>query len=199
LDEIADWDSILTQQTLLLASGSPRRAQILESMGLSFEVQTFDVDETPDPTWPAAQVPENLARRKLEVAARAFPEHMILAADTLILARGNVIGKPTDRKDARLILESFRGNNHSVLTGVAVRTPMGQIKSATAETKVYFREFQDRELESYLDTLEWQDKAGAYGIQGYGARLIQEIHGCFYNVMGLPIDLTFRLLQENAL
>lgn len=179
--------------SFVLASGSPRRKAMLEAEGYRFRVVEPDVDESPPPGVDPARVAILLAERK----ARAVPPsaERVLAADTLIDLDGDVLGKPADAEDARRILARLAGREHSVHTGVAVRSPEGGIRSGVETTRVAFRPIAPSELDAYVATGEPMGKAGAYAIQGKARAFIARIDGPEDNVIGLPMALVRRLLD----
>jgi septum formation protein len=182
---------------LILASSSPRRAQILTNAGLSFSVLSSAVDETPHPGEDATSLVLRLANAKAELAAaRAVGPAIVLAADTEVVLDGKFLGKPSSKEDARRMLQQLSGRTHSVLTGIAlIRLPDHQHCQFTESTLVEFRPITEDELSSYLNTNEPYDKAGAYAIQGLAGRFIPHIEGCYFNVVGLPLSRVLSELQ----
>jgi len=180
---------------LILASSSPRRAEILANAGLPFSVLSSAVDESPYPGETPAALVQRLANAKADlVTARAIGPAIILAADTVVVLDDKILGKPSSVEDARHMLQQLSGRTHSVLTGVAlVRLPDGERRQFIESTLVHFRPVTDEELSSYLATEEPYDKAGAYAIQGQAGRYIPRIEGCYFNVVGLPLS---RVLTE---
>ena len=180
---------------LILASSSPRRAEILANAGLPFSVLSSAVDESPNPGETPAALVQRLANAKADlVTARAIGPAIILAADTVVVLDDKILGKPSSVEDARHMLQQLSGRTHSVLTGVAlVRLPDGERRQFIESTLVHFRPVTDEELSSYLATEEPYDKAGAYAIQGQAGRYIPRIEGCYFNVVGLPLS---RVLTE---
>jgi septum formation protein len=180
---------------LILASSSSRRAEILANAGLPFSVLSSAVDESPLPAEKPDALVLRLANAKAELAAaRAVGPAIILAADTVVLINGSILGKPRSAEEARQMLEQLSGRTHSVLTGVAlVRLPDNERRQFTESTLVHFRPIAEEELANYLDTEEPYDKAGAYAIQGLASRFIPRIEGCYFNVVGLPLS---RALSE---
>ena len=174
---------------LALASGSPQRKAILEQLGVEFRVEVPDVEElvTGDPR---ELVRENALRK-----ARAVPGDCVLGADTAVVAGGRVLGKPADRGEAGAFLEALTGSTHEVMTGIAV-VEAGLERSDVAVTRVRFRAVEPAEIEWYLDTGEWRDRAGAYAIQGKGAALVESIEGDYFNVVGLPVPALLRLMPN---
>ena len=180
---------------LILASSSPRRAEILANAGLPFSVLSSAVDESPYPGEAPAALVQRLANAKADlVTARAVGPAIILAADTVVVLDDKILGKPSSTEDARHMLQQLSGRTHTVLTGVAlVRLPDGERRQFIESTLVHFRPITDEELSSYLATGEPYDKAGAYAIQGQAGRYIPRIEGCYFNVVGLPLS---RVLTE---
>lgn len=180
---------------VILASGSPRRREILTQIGVPFTVCTADVDETvvgsnPE-TWP-----QQLAERKALAVSVLHPAEYVLGFDTLVIFDGNALGKPKDEADALNMLEKLNGKAHFVISGVALAHAGKILKSNFDRTEVKFRNVKKQVLEEYVNSREPMDKAGAYGIQGLGARLVQSIAGCYYNVVGLPVAKTLEILEN---
>jgi len=180
-----------TELTLVLASGSPRRRQLLEMLGIRVLVRPSEIQEIPLPR----ETPESYSRRLARDKARAVPGELVLGADTIVVVDGQVLEKPVDRADAVRMLERLQGRRHEVITSICL-VANGQEHQATDTTAVYFRPAARSWLASYVETGEPMDKAGAYGIQGYGATLIERVEGDFFGVMGLPIRLVLELLER---
>jgi septum formation protein len=174
---------------LILASASPRRADILRDAGYHFSVLSSAIDETPYPEESPEDLVLRLAQSKADLAAaRAVGPAILIAADTEVVLDGQVFGKPHSSEDARRMLEKLSGRTHTVLTGVAlVRLPNVERLSFVESTLVEFAPLSDKEIKRYLSTGEPRDKAGGYAIQGYAARYIPRIEGCYFNVVGLPL------------
>jgi septum formation protein len=174
---------------LILASTSPRRAEILHDAGFSFMVVSSAVDETPFPGESPADHVQRLADAKAElVATRTTGPAIVLAADTVVTLEGRIFGKPRSTDDARHMLEKLSGRTHSVLTGVTlIRLPEAERRSFVEVTLVHFSQLSPEEITRYLATEEAHDKAGAYAIQGRAGRYIPRIEGCYFNVVGLPL------------
>jgi septum formation protein len=183
---------------LILASASPRRAEILRDAGLSFTVVSSAVDETPYP----GEAPQTLAQRLADakadlVAARAVGTAIVIAADTVVVLDGQLLGKPRSTDDARRMLEQLSGRTHSVHTGVSlIRLPDAERFHFVETTLVTFSKLSADEISQYLATEEPYDKAGAYAIQGRAGRYIQRIEGCYHNVVGLPLAHLIAVLRE---
>jgi septum formation protein len=174
---------------LILASTSPRRAEILHNAGFTFSVISSAVDETPFPDESARDHVARLAAAKAElVAARAIGPAIVLAADTVVALDDRILGKPHSEENARHMLHTLSGRTHSVLTGVVlIRLPDAERVALVESTLVHFAQLSDEEISRYLATEEPHDKAGAYAIQGYAGRYIPRIEGCYFNVVGLPL------------
>ncbi len=182
---------------LVLASQSPRRRQILEMLGFDFTVQAADTDETPPLGMEAERVPEFLALKKALEISRLRPEALVLGSDTLVELDGEILGKPVDAADAVAMLSRLHGRTHRVFTGVALARGGERLGSSTGRSEVTFASWNLSDLEAYVQGGEPMDKAGAYAVQGRGAFLVEKIDGCFFNVMGLPIQKTLHLLAPS--
>jgi septum formation protein len=184
--------------TLILASASPRRRELLAARGLRFEVVPSAVDETPCPGEPPEAFAQRLAREKACDVARHRPGTCVLAADTVVIAGANLFGKPTDRDDARRMLRALSGQTHRVLTAVALVDVDGHIAETAVESEVEFRHLTAGEIEAYLDSDEPFDKAGAYAIQGVAQKFVTGVRGSYPNVIGLPVDEVLELLRHHC-
>jgi septum formation protein len=183
---------------LILASTSPRRAEILRTFGWPFETLAVDIDESRRAGEDAATYVERVARAKADAAALRVRRLTILGADTVVMIENEILGKPLDDEDARRMLRLLRDRWHQVLTGVAlVNGETGSSKVAHEVTEVRFAEMSEDEISWYVATGEPKDKAGAYAIQGRGARFIKEIRGDYFNIVGLPVRLLYRLMSES--
>lgn len=181
---------------IILASQSPRRKQLLEAAEIPFRVVVADIDETPPVGMAAADVPEHLARQKAAVIARREPQATIIAADTIVLLEGDMLGKPADADEAVRILTRLQGRPHDVVTGVCLWAP-GSVQSFSVVTTVYFRPLTPAQIAHYVSRYQPFDKAGAYAIQEWiGMVGIEKIDGDYYNVMGLPVGEVVRRLQS---
>ena len=183
---------------LILASASTRRADILRDAGLSFAVLSSAVDETPVPGESPHDLVQRLADAKADlVAARAVGPAIVIAADTIVVLDGQVLGKPRTSDDARNTLTKLSGRTHSVVTGVTlVRLPDAERRRFVETTHVHFAPLSDEELTRYLASEEPFDKAGSYAIQGRAGRYIHHIEGCYFNVVGLPLARLCHVLAE---
>ncbi|MCI8676746.1 MAG: septum formation inhibitor Maf [Lawsonibacter sp.] len=179
---------------IILASQSPRRRELLERMGIrDFEVLPARGEELADPSLPPAELVEELSRRKCAEVAALRPGGLVIGADTVVSIDGQVLGKPRDRAEAERMLRALSGRQHTVYTGVTVLYN-GTEETGSERTSVRFRPLTDGDITRYIATGEPMDKAGAYGIQGYGSVLVEGISGDYYNVMGLPVCRLGRML-----
>jgi septum formation protein len=184
-------------ERIVLASQSPRRKQLLEWAEISFDVIVKETDEAFGPELAITDVPVHIARNKaLAVQAELSHDRIVLAADTIVVLNGQVIGKPVSRDNAVEILSALSGNNHQVITGVVIRRGAEETSFADV-TEVYFHSLTRQEIEFYVDKYKPYDKAGAYAIQEWiGVVGIKSINGDFYNVMGLPVSRVVRELKK---
>lgn len=187
----------MVKQTLILASSSPRRKELLEDLQIPFEVRTSNVEETFLESLSPEEVVMDLAKRKAQAVNLNKPTEFILGADTIVYSNKAILGKPSSREEAFQMIRRLSGTSHSVYTGVAIVAD-GQCSTFFEKTDVLFWELTDEEINSYLDTGEPFDKAGAYGIQGVGRILVKEIHGDYFTVVGLPISRTVRELKAEG-
>jgi nucleoside triphosphate pyrophosphatase len=180
---------------LILASGSPRRAELLQAAHVPFQALPVDIDETPL----AGEMPDRHVRRLAEDKARAAavmrPHAVVLGADTVVVVNDRILGKPKDASEASEMLRALSGRDHDVVTGVALIRRGGTARVEVERTRVWFSPLTEVEIMQYVATTEPMDKAGAYAIQGYGSRFIERIEGSYSNVVGLPVALVYRLLQ----
>ena len=180
---------------LILASGSPRRRELLEKLNVPFEVIVSECDETLPEGIPAESAAEMLAVRKAAAVAKLHPDAVVIGADTTVILDDEILGKPADKADCKRMLNALSGRMHKVITGAALFW-QGHSLSFSDETSVQFYPLTDAEIEAYAASDEPYDKAGAYGIQGQGALLVAGIHGDYYNVMGLPIARLARQMRD---
>ncbi|MFY9174327.1 MAG: Maf family protein [Peptococcia bacterium] len=182
---------------IILASASPRRAELLQQIGIKYRVEPSCITEgQPFSPWP--EWVQRLAQQKA-LAVPAEKGDVVLGADTIVVHSGEVLGKPKDKQEAQVMLRKLSGSNHQVMTGVCVahyqeETP--QVKTAVEITQVTFRHLTEKEIINYVASGESLDKAGAYGIQGLGALLVERIQGCYFNVVGLPLVKIMQLLRS---
>ncbi len=186
----------MTPATLILASASPRRRELLKQAGYTFQVQAADIDETRHPNEDPAAFVQRLALEKARAIQAIHTNALVLGADTTVVLHGEVLNKPTDRADAERMLRALSGQTHQVHTGIAFVA--GEIARSHVETtNVFFTTIAEPDLQYYLTTGDSLDKAGAYGIQGYASRWVHRIEGDYFNVMGLPIAATVALLSQS--
>lgn len=188
----------LSKYKVILASGSPRRKQLLSEMGIKFSVVPLSVKES----YPGDLSPHQIAEYLSELKANAFPpgemteQSLVISSDTIVTLNNQVLGKPADRGGAIQILKLLSGNSHQVITGVTLKTLEKQ-KTFSVSTHVYFKELTEDEIAYYVDTFKPYDKAGAYGIQEWiGHVAIDKIDGSYFNVMGLPTHRLYMELQQ---
>jgi septum formation protein len=179
----------------VLASASPRRADVLRQLGLDPAVRSSNVDEAYLPGETPAEHVERLAREKALAIALEAPAALVIAGDTVVVDGGRVLGKPADTEAATAMLLSLSGREHAVLSGIALAGPHGVV-TATDRAVVRFRSFDRATAERYVATGEPMDKAGAYGIQGLGAALVESIEGDYYTVVGFPVQAFLGLVER---
>ena len=181
---------------LILASQSPRRRELLGLLGIPFAVKVADIDETMDPSKPPAREVARVSRLKSE-AICPEADDVVIAADTIVVCDGEILGKPKDEADAFRMLRLLSGKDHQVMTGLTVL--LGDKATVCTEiTDIHFRELSDREISAYIATGEPMDKAGSYGIQGRAALFAEKIVGDYPNVVGLPVCRLSRILADIA-
>ena len=184
---------------IILASASPRRADLLRRLGLSFDVVPSAVPEDLLP----GETPETHVRRLSREKALSVQErgsgNLIVAGDTVVVLRDRILGKPRDRGEAVSMLMSLSGQTHRVVSGLAISFPDSDVRVGVSTTEVTFRSFQESTARLYVETGEPMDKAGAYGIQGMGSALVESIHGDYHTVVGFPIPLFLQLLEAGGL
>ena len=189
---------------LILASSSPRRRELLSMLGLEFSIDVSDLDEVIEEGLAPNEVVRQLASQKATAVAKRQPpetsDTLILAADTIVVLDGRILGKPVDRNEAIEMLSRLQGNRHEVFTGVClIHLPSGRVQSEFERTEVTMAPLLRSEIEHYVDTLEPMDKAGAYGIQGFGATIIEGITGDYFTVMGLPVRRVSLMLKAQGI
>lgn len=184
---------------LILASQSPRRQELLRLITPDFMVCPADVDEELIEGAPLCDEVARLAAAKAQAVAAHHPKAVVIGSDTLVVCDGQALGKPKDERDAKRMLTCLSGRTHEVMTGLALYIPGKPVGTDTVITSVRFAPLSDAEIDEYIKTGEPMDKAGAYGIQGLGARLIAQISGDYYSVMGLPVRRLYERMRENHL
>jgi septum formation protein len=180
---------------VILASASPRRRELLTLVGIEHEVRPADIDESLLPGEAPAAHAERLARTKAHTIAAREPGAVVIAADTIVVVDGDVLGKPRGEEDARAMLQRLSGRTHTVLTAIAVARAT-RMESAVESVDVTFRALTADEIVAYIATGEPMDKAGAYGIQGYGATIVERVDGDYFSVMGLGLRRLIDLLER---
>lgn len=182
-------------QPIILASASPRRHELLRNAGIRFTVRPADIEEVPQANELPLAFAERMAREKARVVSESSSGNVVLAADTVVAVDNQILGKPQDEDDAARMLRLLAGRTHSVITGVCLFG--GDFEDVRSETTaVQFSSLSEDEIRDYVRSGEPMDKAGAYAIQGRASRWISKIEGDYYNVVGLPVDLVWRMLRE---
>jgi septum formation protein len=185
---------------IILASESPRRKLLLQQLGLEFECSPSNITEDLSVSASPPELARSIATQKAMQIASGLDEGIVIAADTVVTLAGNVMGKPTNREEACFMLSCLSGQCHQVITGVCIIDAANKIPESAFEcTDVFFRPLSSQEINNYLDYGEWGDKAGAYAIQGRGALLIDRIQGCYFNVVGLPLNRLNLMLRSKGL
>lgn len=180
--------------SIILASKSPRRQELFRLLGLDFTVQTADIDERMDLTLPPEREVARVGAEKASAISRNNQDAVIVSADTIVVIDGQILGKPKDEADAARMLRLLSGRTHEVLTGLCVRQG-SRTEQVVSRTLVTFRPLTDAEIAAYIRTGEPMDKAGSYGVQGFGSLFVSHIDGDFFTVMGLPVCELCRLLR----
>lgn len=183
---------------LILASQSPRRKEILEKCNILFQCIPADIDETLPKDISLYKAVKELSFSKASAVLKQYPDAVVIGSDTIVAFNGIPLGKPKTRDKAFEMLKRIQGNTHEVITGLAFVSNQKTFKDVSV-SKVTFASMTDEEINAYIDTGECYDKAGAYGIQGYGGRYITHIEGDFYSIMGLPLHLVYKELKNISL
>ncbi|HRE56273.1 MAG TPA: nucleoside triphosphate pyrophosphatase [Candidatus Kapabacteria bacterium] len=190
---------ISIKRQVILASQSPRRRQLLTQIGLEFSTQpsSFDEDSIQANTSPEEYVQKLAIAKAADIASRLKEKHLVIGADTTVVLNNEILNKPTNKQQAIKMLEKLSGKTHTVFTGIAlVAAPEGIKISAVQKTDVTFRTLQPDEIKLYVESGSPMDKAGAYGIQDdFGAVFVEHINGCYYNIVGLPLEMLYRKLR----
>ena len=186
----------LTMDTLILASKSPRRREILHRLGIPFIVCNIEINEAAHYRKTVRSSVMNVSRKKVEEAASGFTRGLVLGVDTVVFFNCRVLGKPENAEQARASIRMLSGNRHEVLSGITVRDAgSGLTRSGCSISSVRFVRLSNEEIEGYVQGDEWIDKAGGYAIQGHAAFFIRRIEGSYYNIMGLPVEKLYTLLR----
>jgi len=184
-------------ETIILASGSPRRKELISLLPWPFKVATKEVDETLDELLSVEENVQALALKKAEAVAKDYEEQFVVGADTMVCLEGKLLGKPHSKEEAFEMLKLLSGKSHQVLSGVAVICKSkGTQKVFCEATTVRMQPLSDEEINAYIETNEPMDKAGSYAIQGYGGKYIEGIEGDFFNVVGLPLHRLYEILKQ---
>ncbi len=182
---------------IILASASPRRKELLEKIGLKFEIDSSDVTEDLQSDIPPRELVKKLSMEKAHAVVKKYDDAIIIAADTIGVFEGKIIGKPHTTTEAKKMLNMLNGKSHLVITGYTIiDTKTNKTVSKSVATKVYFRKMTGDEIDAYIKTGEPLDKAGAYAIQGLGALIVEKIEGDYYNVIGLPLSALVVSLKD---
>ena len=182
---------------IILASQSPRRAEILRMIGVSFKIESSNIHEEINQKIKQNEIPINLSKAKAEKISRKYPDKIIIGADTIVVFNKKIFGKPKDKNESKKMLKALSGNCHEVITGVTIMNKkLGVIKTFSETTKVFVQKIPTKQIEFYVNNYNTLDKAGSYGIQEWFSVWIKKIHGCYYNVMGLPVSKLYRHLME---
>lgn len=185
------------KKSLILASNSPRRKQLLHDAGFAFTVEVLPTDESYPADLPAEDVAGYISREKAEQFRGIRPDSLVLTADTMVIADHHILGKPTDAADAFRMIKILSGRSHKVVTAVSLLSD-NAIETASDMAEVYFRDLEDWEINHYIEQHKPFDKAGSYGIQEWiGMVGIEKIEGSFYTIMGLPVQVVYRLLKPH--
>ncbi len=183
--------------TLILASKSPRRREILQQLGIPFVTCNIDIDEAAHYRKRVRSSVLNISRKKAEVAASRFSRGLVVGVDTVVYFNERILGKPENAEQARAYIKMLRGNRHQVFSGITVRDVYRAVaRSSCSTSSVQFMRMNDEEIGRYVQEGEWVDKAGGYAIQGQAAFFIRRIEGSYYNIMGLPVEELYTLLKE---
>ncbi|MDD2586568.1 MAG: Maf family protein [Syntrophomonadaceae bacterium] len=185
---------------IILASQSPRRKMLLETLGVDFTCVPAKIDEYVLCREKPREAVNRIARQKAEEVASRYKDSLVIAADTIVVYNHQIMGKPEDEEDAFRKLSILSGNSHEVITALCIMNAARKVCDQEDEiTRVYFRNITERETRAYIATGEPMDKAGAYGIQGIGSIFISRIEGCYFNVVGLPLSRLYIMLQRQGI
>lgn len=191
-------NKILNGYNVILASASPRRREIFSLLGIKCEIRASNINEPISAEDPALQAMKHAKNKCNTVLKQASKQDLVVAADTIVVLEGRILGKPQNQEEARSFLRSLSGKTHTVITGICTGNTECQ-RSAHESTQVCFAHLSDSEIEDYINTNEPMDKAGAYGIQGFGSQFITRIEGCYFNVMGFPVRRFYNTITNMKL
>ena len=182
---------------IILASKSPRRAEILKMIKVNFKVVPSKIKEEINPKIEQNEIAINISRTKAEIVSHKYPNDIIIGADTIVIFKDRIFGKPKDKNESKKMLKALSGNSHKVITGVTiVNEELGFLKTFSETTEVFVQKIPKKQIEFYVNNYNTLDKAGSYGIQEWFSVWIKKINGCYYNVMGLPVSKLHRYLVE---
>ena len=182
---------------IILASQSPRRAEIMRMLGVNFKVESSNIYEEMKQNIDQNKIAINISKAKAEKISQKYPNNIIIGADTIVVCNEKIFGKPKDKNESRKMLRALSGNCHEVITGVTIMNErFGVLKTFSETTKVFVHEIPTKQIEFYVNNYNTLDKAGSYGIQEWFSVWIKKINGCYYNVIGLPVSKLHRHLVE---
>ena len=182
---------------IILASQSPRRAEILRMIGVNFKVDSSNINEEMNQKIEQNEIAMNISKAKAEKISQKYPNNIIIGADTIVVHNEKIFGKPKDKNESRKMLKALSGDCHKVITGVTIMNKkLGVLKNFSESTKVFVQTIPTKQIEFYVNNYNTLDKAGSYGIQEWFSVWIKKINGCYYNVMGLPVSKLYRYLIE---
>ena len=182
---------------IILASKSPRRAEILRMIGLDFRVVPSKINEVINPNFDQNEIAIDISKAKAKQISYKYPSDIIIGADTIVVFNGEIFGKPKDMHESKNMLKALSGNSHKVITGVTIMNEsIGALKTFSDVTEVFVGQIPIKEIEYYIRNFNTLEKAGSYGIQEWFSVWIEKINGCYYNVMGLPVSKFYRYLVE---
>ena len=182
---------------IILASQSPRRAEILRMIGVNFKVDSSNINEEMNQKIEQNEIAMNISKAKAEKISQKYPNNIIIGADTIVVYNEKIFGKPKDKNESKKMLKALSGNCHKVITGVTIMNKkLGVLKTFSETTKVFVKKIPRNQIEFYVNNYNTLDKAGSYGIQEWFSVWIKKINGCYYNVMGLPVSKLHKHLAE---
>ena len=182
---------------IILASQSPRRAEILRMIGVSFKVESSNIHEEINQKIKQNEIAINISKAKAEAISHKYPNDIIIGADTIVVFNEKIFGKPKDINESKKMLKALSGNSHKVITGVTIMNKnLGVLKTFSETTEVFVQKIPTKKIEYYINNFNTIDKAGSYGIQEWFSVWIKKINGCYYNVMGLPVSKVYKHLVE---
>ena len=182
---------------VILASQSPRRAEILRMIGVNFKIEPSNIYEEMNQKIEQSEMAINISKAKAEKISHKYPNSIIIGADTIVVFNKKIFGKPKDKNESRKMLRALSGDCHKVITGVTIMNKkLGVLKTFSETTKVFVRKIPTKQIEFYVNNYNTLEKAGSYGIQEWFSVWIKKVNGCYYNVMGLPVSKLYKYLVE---